>query len=130
MGRLFIAIMSLVAVDGRVSRSGSVGQMTDLGERIRARRRELGLSQGRLAQMAGITASAISQIESGAIRTLKNDTLSNLAVALEITALELMAGLQSDASALPSDEQRLLESYRSLDLPLRDIALKLVKALH
>ena len=130
MGRLFIAIMSLAAVDGRVSRSGSVGQMTDLGERIRARRRELGLSQGRLAQMAGITASAISQIESGAIRTLKNDTLSNLAVALEITALELMAGLQSDASALPSDGQRLLESYRSLDLPLRDIALKLVKALH
>jgi len=130
MGRLFIAIMSLAAVDGRVSRSGSVGQMTDLGERIRARRRELGLSQGRLAQMAGITASAISQIESGAIRTLKNDTLSNLAVALEITALELMAGLQSDAPALSSDEQRLLESYRSLDLPLRDIALKLVKALH
>ena len=66
--------------------------MTDLGERIRARRKELGLSQGKLAQMAELTASAISQIESGAIRTLKNDTLSRLAVALQTTALELMAG--------------------------------------
>lgn len=104
--------------------------MTDLGERIRARRRELGLSQGKLAQMADITASAISQIESGAIRTLKNDTLAKLAVALQTTALELMAGLQSDIpTALPSDEQRLLECYRNLDIPLRDIALKLIKAL-
>ena len=77
--------------------------MTDLGERIRARRRELGLSQGKLAQMADITASAISQIESGAIRTLKNDTLSRLAVALQTTALELMAGLPGETgAALPA----------------------------
>ena len=104
--------------------------MTDLGERIRARRRELGLSQGKLAQMADITASAISQIESGSIRTLKNDTLSRLAVALQTTALELMAGLPGETgAALPSDEQRLLECYRNLDIPLRDIALKLIKAL-
>lgn len=105
--------------------------MTDLGERIRARRRELGLSQGKLAQMADITASAISQIESGAIRTLKNDTLARLAVALQTTALELMAGLHAEtAASLPNDEQHLLECYRNLDIPLRDIALKLVKALH
>lgn len=104
--------------------------MTDLGERIRARRRELGLSQGKLAQMADITASAISQIESGAIRTLKNDTLARLAVALQTTALELMAGLHAEtAASLPNDEQHLLECYRNLDIPLRDIALKLVKAL-
>ena len=103
--------------------------MTDLGERIRARRRELGLSQGKLAQMADVTASAISQIESGAIRTLKNDTLGRLAQALDITALELMAGLQTETITLPNDEQRLLECYRNLDFPLRDIALKLIKAL-
>ena len=104
--------------------------MTDLGERIRARRRELGLSQGKLAQMADITASAISQIESGAIRTLKNDTLARLAVALQTTALELMAGLHTEtAASLPNDEQHLLECYRNLDIPLRDIALKLLKAL-
>ena len=103
--------------------------MTDLGERIRARRKELGLSQGKLAQTAELTASAISQIESGAIRTLKNDTLGRLAFALDTTAQDLMDGLHVDTSELPSDEQRLLECYRNLDIPLRDIALKLVKAL-
>ena len=103
--------------------------MTDLGERIRARRRELGLSKGKLAQMADVTASAISQIESGAIKTLKNDTLARLAVALQITALELTAGLQSEPVALPHDEQALLDCYRSLEPPLKDIALRLLKAL-
>ena len=103
--------------------------MTHLGERIRARRRELGLSQGRLAQLTDVTASAISQIESGAIRTLKNDTLARLAVALQTTALELMAGLHSETASLPSDEQRLLDCYRKLQPPLQDIALKLLKAL-
>ncbi|MDL5035911.1 helix-turn-helix transcriptional regulator [Comamonas sp. Y6] len=103
--------------------------MTHLGERIRARRQELGLSQGRLAQMAEVTASAVSQIESGAIRTLKNDTLARLAVGLQTTALELMADLHVEAATLPSDEQRLLDCYRKLQPPLQDIALKLIKAL-
>ena len=103
--------------------------MTDLGERIRARRRELGLSQGKLAQMADVTASAISQIESGAIKTLKNDTLARLAVALQITALELTADLPYEPASLPRDEQALLDCYRSLQPPLKDIALRLLKAL-
>ena len=103
--------------------------MTHLGERIRARRRELGMSQGRLAEVVGITASAVSQIESGTIRTLKSETLSRMALSLQLTALELMAGLQSDGASLPADEQRLLESYRCLEQPLKGIALKLVKAL-
>lgn len=103
--------------------------MTHIGERIRARRAELGMTQGRLADAAGITASAVSQIESGAIRTLKSDTLARVAMALQTTALELAAGLESEPAALPVDEQRLLEGYRQLDAPLKDIALKLVKAL-
>lgn len=87
------------------------------------------MSQGRLAEVAGITASAVSQIESGAIRTLKNDTLARVALALQTTALELTAGLESESAALPADELRLLEGYRQLDAPLKDIALRLVKAL-
>ena len=103
--------------------------MTHLGERIRARRQELGLSQGKLAQMAEVTASAISQIESGSIRSFKSDTLSRLAVGLQTTALELMEGLHAETASLPSDEQRLLSFYRKLQPPLQDIALKLIKAL-
>jgi transcriptional regulator with XRE-family HTH domain len=103
--------------------------MKHIGERIRARRNALAMSQGRLAEAAGITASAVSQIETGAIRTLRNDTLGRVALALQTTALELTAGLVSEPAALPADELRLLEVYRQLDAPLKDIALKLVKAL-
>jgi transcriptional regulator with XRE-family HTH domain len=103
--------------------------MKHIGERIRARRNALAMSQGRLAEAAGITASAVSQIESGAIRTLKSDTLARVALALQTPALELTAGLPGEPAALPMDELRLLESYRQLDAPLKDIALKLVRAL-
>lgn len=103
--------------------------MRHIGERIRARRAELGMTQGRLAEAAGITASAVSQIESGAIRTLKNDTLARVALALQTTALELTAGLEDDNAPLPVDEQRLLESYRALPAPLQEIAHRLIKAL-
>ena len=39
--------------------------MTHLGARIRARRAALAMTQGRLAEAAGVTASAVSQMESG-----------------------------------------------------------------
>ncbi|WP_027015660.1 helix-turn-helix domain-containing protein [Comamonas composti] len=103
--------------------------MPHIGERIRKRRAELALTQGRLAEAAGITPSAVSQIESGAIRTLKSDTLSRVALALQTTALELTAGLAGDNAPLPVDEQRILEAYRALPEPLKDVALRLLKAL-
>ncbi len=102
--------------------------MSDLGSRIRQRRARLALSQARLAQAAGITASAVSQIESGTIRALKDETLDRLACALQTTPLELMAGL-SPVSELAADEQQLIEMYRALSTPLRAVALRLLKAL-
>ena len=103
--------------------------MTHLGARIRARRAALAMTQGRLAEAAGVTASAVSQIESGAIRALKDETLARVALALHTTPLELTAGLVPEHQTLAADEQRLLEAYRSLPSPLQDIALKLLKAL-
>ncbi|CAM4351007.1 helix-turn-helix domain-containing protein [Comamonas aquatilis] len=103
--------------------------MTHIGERIRARRGELGMSQGRLAEAAGITASAVSQIESGAIRNLKSETLNRLVFALQTTALELTAGLGAEKQSLPADELLLLEAYRSLPESFKLIAHKLIKAL-
>ena len=100
-----------------------------LGARIRARRSELALSQGRLADAVGITASAVSQIESGAMRTLKDDTLARVALALQTTVLELTAGLPAHNEALTSAEKQLLQDFRHLSAPLQQIALKLVKAL-
>ena len=107
--------------------------MTQLGARIKARRVELSLSQGRLAEAAGITASAVSQIESGAIRTLKYETLSRVALALQTTPLELDAtpeSVEAALAALTDDERQLLHSYRSLPAPLQPIALRLLKALY
>ena len=103
--------------------------MTHLGARIRARRAELAMTQGRLAEAAGVTASAVSQMESGSIRGLKDETLARVALALQTTPLELTAGLVPEHQTLAVDEQRMLETYRSLPAPLQDIALKLLKAL-
>lgn len=53
-------------------------------------RRELGLSQAQLAQIAGVTPSAISQAESGA-RGLSIDTLITLADGLDVTLDRLVS---------------------------------------
>ena len=60
-----------------------------LGENLRRIRRERGLTQAELAQMAGISASAISQVEMG-LRGMALDTAATLAAHLEITVDELL----------------------------------------
>ena len=51
--------------------------MASLGDRIRERRKELRLSQGDLAERAGMTASFVSQ-ESGEIGRLNGDVYESL----------------------------------------------------
>jgi transcriptional regulator with XRE-family HTH domain len=56
--------------------------LTALGERIRARRKELRLSQGELAERAGLTASFISQVERG-VTSPSIDSLYKISQALD-----------------------------------------------
>jgi transcriptional regulator with XRE-family HTH domain len=64
----------------------------DLGERVRVRRHELGLSQEVLAEHAGLHRNYIGGIEQGR-RNVAAVNLVRLAIALEIDPGELLAGL-------------------------------------
>jgi transcriptional regulator with XRE-family HTH domain len=62
-----------------------------LGERIRARRLALGLTQEDVAKRAGITAVHVSRIEHGE-PDVSLDTMKRLAAALETTPADLLGG--------------------------------------
>lgn len=60
------------------------------GERIKARRQELGMTQSELGERLGIQKSAISKIERGAVVNLKRDTIARLCTVLDCTPSYLM----------------------------------------
>lgn len=66
--------------------------LTQIGQHIRTRREELGLSQDRLAKLAGLSRVTVNQLETGAIVDLGVSKLLNL--------LDLL-GLTLDAHASP-----------------------------
>ncbi len=102
--------------------------MSHIGERIRTLRLAAGVKQGRLAELAGITASAVSQIESGAIRSVKAETLERIARGLGVAPDALADSAQNDAP-LSAQEQWLLDCYRGLSPERQEIAQRLLKAL-
>ena len=79
----------MTAVEGRSAAS-------ELGARVRARRVELGWSQMRLADAAGVHFTYVSSIERGE-RNVSLQNILRLAAALTIDPAALVAGLQPDA---------------------------------
>lgn len=84
-----------------------------IGERIKKRRLELGMSQEELARKIGYShKTAICKIEAGQ-RKLKGDVISKLAKALDITPSYLIGWNKEDDDTTIND--RLLARYRELD---------------
>ena len=71
-----------------------------IGEGIRARRSQLGLSQRDLARAAGTTAAAVSHIERGA-RNLSASLLVRIAGALQCSPGDLLAGAAATTEPAP-----------------------------
>lgn len=69
---------------------GEHGQLSPYAQRLRTRRRELGLTQTQLAQRAGVGQDVISRIER-AEYTGSDETVHALADALQTDAAELLA---------------------------------------
>jgi len=85
-----------------------------VGERLRAARRERGLSLGALAETAGVGKGSLSEIENGA----RNPTLSTLyalAGALGVPLATLLADRAGARIASPGIEARLLDVSRDDD---------------
>jgi predicted nucleotidyltransferase len=74
-------------------------QITGLGERIKARRREVGLTAARLAAAAGVTENAIRKLESGDSAGPRFLTGVRIAEALELSSDELAGRITSSGGA-------------------------------
>ena len=61
-----------------------------LGRRVSQRRKELGLSQGGLAEKAGISRNYVSLIERSEARNVSMKVVGQLAIALDTTPSDLM----------------------------------------
>lgn len=84
------------------------------GDRIRARRAELGISRAELAKLLGITTSAISNYETG-ISFPKEDIMLRMFDCLEIDPNTLFQdSFRFGKEILTHRERQLLEKYRGL----------------
>ena len=73
-----------------------------IGERIKLRRKELGISVDDLASILGKDRSTIYRYEKGDIESLPLDILNPIAKALRTTPASLMGWEESNTPAVPS----------------------------
>lgn len=62
----------------------------EIGKKIRAKRRDLSLTQAELAEKIGLTESSISKYEAGKIETMPTSTITRICNVLHISPAELL----------------------------------------
>jgi transcriptional regulator with XRE-family HTH domain len=91
----------------------------DIGEAIKRRRRELGISQERLAEMLNVSYQQVQRYESGANKL----NVENIQVIADLLSAPLMSFFSSDLSTTISepaldhalqDEKNLLKHFRQI----------------
>ncbi len=102
----------------------------DIGVRIRAARRERGLTQDELANIVGVSRSAVAQWETGRTGQVTGN-LSRIADALEVNVEYLVYGDDKRAmvEARQGDELALLRLYRECEPDDRQILLRTARRL-
>jgi transcriptional regulator with XRE-family HTH domain len=96
---------------------------TTLGNHIRHRRGELGLSLNHLAAATGLHKSFLSRLESGAVRQPATDSLRRIARALDVSETELYGLLDRRArDELPALQPYLRAKYDLPDAVIADIS--------
>ena len=78
--------------------------MMGLGERIRARRKELGLSQSDLAERTGMTASFVSQVERG-VTSPSIDSLYRISQALDVPVFHFLLEPEATSPVVRHNER-------------------------
>jgi transcriptional regulator with XRE-family HTH domain len=102
----------------------------DIGARIRATRRESGLTQDELADRVGVSRSAVAQWETGRAGQVTGN-LSRIADALQVNVEYLMIGDDKRAvgEVRQGDELALLRLYRECDPEDRQMLLRTARRL-
>lgn len=89
------------------------------GQRLRDRRKELGISQGELAKALGVSVSAVSNYETG-LNAMREDVLLRLFQVLKVEPNYLYQDdFVSRELTLSVDEEQLVRQYRALRVPAR-----------
>ena len=89
---------------------------TDLGLLLRRHRRDAGLTQEELAERAGISGRAVSDIERGLRSAIYRDTADRLAIALGLDQLQRDALLQASRRRAPQQATGRLPALASTPL--------------
>lgn len=106
-------------------------------ERLRAIRKEKGLTQAELAEKAGIAVNSVRLYEAGA-RLPKLDTIARMAVAMGLTANDLIAGqwgnfegtfLSAEEFQQDDREAQLIYHFRNLNDNGQTVAVERVQEL-
>jgi transcriptional regulator with XRE-family HTH domain len=102
----------------------------DIGTRIRAARRDRGLTQDELAEQVGVSRSAVAQWETGRTGQVTGN-LSRIAGVLQVNVEYLMYGDDKRASGevRQGDELALLRLYRECDPEDRQMLLRTARRL-
>lgn len=102
----------------------------DIGTRIRAARRDRGLTQDELAEQVGVSRSAVAQWETGRTGQVTGN-LSRIAGVLEVNVEYLMYGDDKRAmgEVRQGDELALLRLYRECDPEDRQMLLRTARRL-
>jgi transcriptional regulator with XRE-family HTH domain len=81
-------------------------RLPSLGRRVKQLREAAGLSQQALAAAAGVSISAVTQLEQGSKGDPRISTVAALAAALDVTVDELLAGAEADRPETPRRKKR------------------------
>ena len=105
-----------------------------IGELIRKRRSEMGLTQDELAQRINVTARQLQKYEAGNNR-ISASRLVRCAEALGVPVIWFFERLpqvaigKEEGQAETADEQRLVEHYRQLPKPVREKLIAIAQVL-
>lgn len=106
----------------------------NFNERLRAIRKEKGMTQAELAEKAGIAVNSVRLYEAGA-RLPKLDTIARMAVAMGLSANDLIAGQWgqvqpgADSETASAAESQLLSHFRTLNDNGQTVAVERVQEL-
>lgn len=93
--------------------------MENIGKRIKARRKQLGLSAEQVAERMGVSPATVYRYESNYISNMKIDKISPIAKVLNTSEAFLMGWTNNpnpiEKLSITVNEQNLLSAYRSLN---------------
>lgn len=93
------------------------GDIMDIGEKIKSRRKELGLTLEDIGKAVGVSKSTVKKWETGYIKNMKRDKIDLLANILQISPLDIIGNSVSEISQQAINN---FSSYKSIAIELSE----------